>query len=89
MSQGVLALAGCARECVAACKDGCLLVAFSRGAHMPMTPVTVGQALHGHQGTHIQVPALKTLIQAPHGLVSAVPSRLQALCLLPPLLFIF
>lgn len=84
MSQGVPALAGRARKRVAACKDGCLLVVFSRGAHMPTTPVTAGQALHGHQGTHIQVPALKTLIpgtpwacqcraKAPASVVSAPP----------------
>ena len=91
MSQGVPSHAGRARKRVAACKDGCLLVVFSRGVHVPTTPVTVGRALHGHQGTHVQVPALKTLIQPPRGLVCAMLSHLQALCPLLPfcLSFIF
>jgi len=91
MSQRVPAHAGHAHKHVAAFKDGCLLDVFSRGVHTPTIPVMVGQALHGHQGTHVQVPALKTLIQPPHGLVCATPSCLQALCLLPSfcLSFIF
>lgn len=42
----------------------------------------------GHQGTHIRMLALKTLIQPPYGVVCAMLSCLQALCLPPPLLFI-
>lgn len=46
--------AGCVHKHVAAGKDGCHLDAFSRDVCMPATPMTVGQTLQRHQGTHIQ-----------------------------------
>lgn len=44
VSQAVPAHAGHAHKCVAACMDSCLLGVFSRGVHMPTTPLSLGWA---------------------------------------------